>query len=959
MINTEATNKNNTKRNTRKILWGALVVVALAVIVLLMLVPTFSKNYLNKNGKELLGRKVNIEKIKLNYLTSTVRIIGFQFFEQNENDVFVAFDTLKVNIKPLRLLRNEIYVQQFQLVNSKGNIVQNGEVFNFSDLMEFYSSDSTAVNEEANTEKTEYKLNLNNIELKKGSLLYTDEVLNHSLNMENVSFHIPEIHWSKPDSSKAAVQLNLPDGGHLLSALNYNVESGKYKGWAELKNINLKMVEPYIQQYLKVSDVNGIFSTKILFNGDRDNSENLDLSGTAKIDKLLVNDLNQREVIGGEQFYVELQSAEPLKQQINIDLIELTKPYVHVALIDSLSNLEKMLVPLEGEAPADSSENTLNISVNDLKVSEGFVDLTYRYLNEDLLYEMANVNVDMDTLHWLAGEGDIRAHFLSELRWNDQDSSKMDSVSILPASAQISSTVNYSLAGGIYKGDAKVEGLNVDMLLPYLNPYFIFSEFNGKLSSDLTFEGNQADVEALRISGTAQLDSLLIKDESNRKIVGGEQFMVEINSAEPLKQIMDFELIKLNKPYVYFALIDSTSNFENILVPSEEASVENESTPGTLQLSIGNLLVNGGLIDFSDQRFREEFLYELSDLTIDMDTLEINDDWVNINADMKLNKRGKLKAQIGMNPFAVLDSIQLDYVLSDFQLPDLNMYSKEYVGIPILFGDMYYVNSTSIINRKIESNNEFIIRNVEMGRKSGGMYNLPIKLALFILKDRNGDITLDVPVSGDLSDPQAKIGAIVWDTFTNFLTKVATAPFASLGKLFGVSSEELEEISFDYGDEGLQQKQIKSLNTLLEIEKEKPELQIELRYINDKRLERVDVARQISHQFFYQEKAKKASANKREYVEFLEEKTGKDSLVMQDYELLLAPETMIDSVIAQNEIQRVENVRTYLKSKNASSTIRIFEFNANEVLNIGSRPKFLIRYLLAEDEEELEVEDGI
>jgi hypothetical protein len=52
------------------------------------------------------------------------------------------------------------------------------------------------------------------------------------------------------------------------------------------------------------------------------------------------------------------------------------------------------------------------------------------------------------------------------------------------------------------------------------------------------------------------------------------------------------------------------------------------------------LQINDGLMDFSDQTMCEEFNYELSKITVDMDTFLLHDDWVNINANKKLNKRG-------------------------------------------------------------------------------------------------------------------------------------------------------------------------------------------------------------------------------------------------------------------------------------------------------------------------------
>ena len=84
--------------------------------------------------------------------------------------------------------------------------------------------------------------------------------------------------------------------------------------------------------------------------------------------------------------------------------------------------------------------------------------------------------------------------------------------------------------------------------------------------------------------------------------------------------------------------------------------------------------------------------------------------------------------------------------------------------------------------------------------KTGGLYDVPIKLALFILKDINGDVKLDIPVSGDLSDPKTNINKIVWETFKGFMFKIVASPFKALGNLLGAQPDEIEEITLVYSD---------------------------------------------------------------------------------------------------------------------------------------------------------------
>lgn len=717
------------QKRIKQILLYGLIILVFAVIILLILAPGLAKNYINIHGKEIAGRTIHIDKIRYNFFSSTLKIDGFKYFEQNEKDIFISFDYLMVNLKPLKLITDEIFVEQLQIVNPVGNFIQNGSVFNFDDLIVFFTeTDSTAAEPESSAS---YKLNLNNLEMKNGSVFYTDMEVDHTFKIKEVSFVIPQIIWSRLHSSKADVEFELANGGSFAGSLDYNMETDEYDGFVHISKMAANTILPYLQEYYRISEIGGT------------------ASGTAK------------------------------------------------------------------------------------------------------------------------------------------------------------------------------------------------------------FSGSVNDIFSLLISGDFEIDSLSVFDDKNSKVLAIDSARMVFNPSEVMKDQYLFDSIQLYQPYLYLALEDSLFNFEKMMI--EETVYETDAEEDTvyeMEFTINHFIVNNGLMNFSDQTLGEPFNYELSQIAIDMDTLALQDNWVNIRASMKLNKRGNLEAKLGLNPNNPLDKIALDYVLTDFQLPDINIYSKYYTGLPILFGDMYYKNKTRIENKQLVSDNNLIIRNVEMGRKTGGVYDIPIKLALFILKDINGDINLDIPVRGDLSDPKVKIGPIIWDTFKSFSFKIVASPFKALGNLLGINEKELEEITFIYSDSTLTNSQSRTLDNLLKLAEIKPELKIDLLYRNDKKLERMDAATWYAQNEFKAKTGKNPVLNSKDYISFLKKETSRDSLILQDYELAFAPVAAVDSILEQREESRMVNVSNYLKSKNDSTFINVIGYNPDEVLNIGSRPRFEIKYTLAEEEEQ-------
>jgi hypothetical protein len=73
-----------------------------------------------------------------------------------------------------------------------------------------------------------------------------------------------------------------------------------------------------------------------------------------------------------------------------------------------------------------------------------------------------------------------------------------------------------------------------------------------------------------------------------------------------------------------------------------------------------------------------------------------------------------------------------------------------------------------------------------------------VTLAVALLKNRNGEIDINLPISGSLNDPEFSIGGLVVKVIVNLLVKAVTSPFALLGSVFG-GGEELSNVDFAFG----------------------------------------------------------------------------------------------------------------------------------------------------------------
>jgi len=110
---------------------------------------------------------------------------------------------------------------------------------------------------------------------------------------------------------------------------------------------------------------------------------------------------------------------------------------------------------------------------------------------------------------------------------------------------------------------------------------------------------------------------------------------------------------------------------------------------------------------------------------------------------------------------------------------------------------------------------------------------LPVKLGLAVLTDKDGVISLDVPVGGSIDDPDFSIGRMVWRAIVNVLTKVMLSPFKVLGGLFGGGAPDLDLLEFAPGDAALDEAAEKKVAALEKALRERPALRLDVEGVAD------------------------------------------------------------------------------------------------------------------------------
>ncbi|HXR02742.1 MAG TPA: DUF748 domain-containing protein, partial [Pseudomonas sp.] len=202
-----------------------------------------------------------------------------------------------------------------------------------------------------------------------------------------------------------------------------------------------------------------------------------------------------------------------------------------------------------------------------------------------------------------------------------------------------------------------------------------------------------------------------------------------------------------------------------------------------------------------------------------------------VNIAGKVDRYAPVTIKGALNPFNPLASLDIATSFKRVELTTLTPYSGKFAGYRIRKGrlnlDLHYL----ITKGQLKAENKVVVEQLQLGEKvdSPDAVNLPLKLAIALLKDVDGKISIELPVTGDLNNPQFSVMPIVWQTLRNLLVKAAAAPFKFIGGLIsGGGSEDLGTVSFAPGSDELSGEAQGSLNKLAAALKERPALRLEI-----------------------------------------------------------------------------------------------------------------------------------
>lgn len=844
----------------RKIVHVFLLLLAATLTVMVLSLPYLLQSQAVAWVAQNTQRQLRIESITINPFTWRVKLLGVTLTESDSEDTFASFERLNLDIAALRSIwHRALIVNSLGIETPHVSIVKEGDRFNFSDLTE--TGEDTPKREGSGSP---FLFTINNLVIHKGGADFQDldrpEIVHQLRDLELALPFVGNVPFLVDRFIEPRLSLRLGNTPiEAEAALKPFAESMEATLRLKLRDIDLPLYSPYLPKERPVSIDHGrlALDVTLAYRINERQEPQVTLEGVLTLTSLRIVDRLGEELFFLPLAQVGLEKVDLLARQASIDQVALYGLEVFVSRDEggewNHARLAKETTPPSEPDAAmekETSDETMPlVEIGKLLLRDGKIHFTDASVPDGFGKEIRELTVDVEGFSTRAGTAD----FTMEMQVDE-------GTGIAPGTVEVTGEVAmapFALSVQVEADKLLLSGIEAYLPTPLslqltggsadaalwltLTPKKGKGEDNGdgpmvgQLRGGLGVRGLQlvepqtdSDVlvwESLQVDGI-QLDflpgptKLLIDEIALNSFLA--KLLITGEGKVNLRQALGAAEGKEGKPE---AEPDRQQARQEIAAAKQEKAAQD-----TVQIRIERVILQDGTLSFIDQHMQTPFETRLTRLGGRISGLGTG-----MEAPAELDLRGTLENHSNLriegkiDPFGDALYLDLKTRFDAIELTPMTPYSGTYLGYAIAKGMLYLDLDYRIEGNRLDASNSVFLDQFTFGQRLGSdqATKLPVKLAVALLKDRRGEIRLDLPVTGQLDDPQFSAVGVVFRILKNLLIKAATSPFKLLASLFG-GEEDFSSISFPYGVSSLPEPEQAKLAKLASVLRERPGLKLEV-----------------------------------------------------------------------------------------------------------------------------------
>lgn len=788
-----------------KVLWGSIVgALALYSLVGFVVVPWVAERILVSMSAERLSATTTVEDIRLNPFSLTLEVTGVDVIDADEKRL-MSLGRLFVNLQANSLWQRMINLREVALEELHLSYRRYDETdSNVTRVLERWNA-TAAPDPEPTVDEGSGELprmQIADLRLEDASFAVTDDV--------------PEIPvFTTVDSLDLSLQnlSTLPDGNadQSLTVVMGNGSQIRWNGSLSLTPLHsegsLELLGPYpelaysyLREQLPVRLERGWFSSGFDYEMSMSDQGGVEVAVRgldASLSDLELSSPDGERVallplIGVENVELHWPASTVSVQGVVMDAFELHVARLEDGSVDVLNLLpptpEDTAATQQPPAAATEPATPWQVEVGQVTLSSWMLHAIDMQPAEDVALDIG-INVSVSNI---SNQPDAAFDVSADLA--------------LSSGGQIGSDGSLTvLPGFAYTGEVGIEAIALPVLQPYIAEYANVSLDSGVIS----VVGNvTTNAEGSGFDGSLSLDTLAISDAvAQEALFGIGSLRIEEASVRAASETtVNIGGILIDEPYARVEIeADSSTNLSRTIIVQEGVDAVGEAvdgqetepaaeTPAPLPaILVDRIQVNNGSADFADWSLPLPFSVHMQSLGGEVSTISTNSTVpARLSLEGQVDDYGLASISGQLRPLDFASLTEIDMSFRNLDIPSMSPYVIKFAGRRIDDGAMDVDLAYRISDSQLDGDNSLVLRDLELGERvpHPDAMDLPLGLAIALLKDRNGVIDLAVPVTGDLGNPQFSYGSVIRTALVNIITNIVTSPFRFLSNLVGGGEDE-------------------------------------------------------------------------------------------------------------------------------------------------------------------------
>jgi len=807
-------------KGLKRALSALLITVFLYSLIGFLILPGIALRIANQQLAHYATVPASLQRVQLNPFTLELSLWGLRVGETDQEQL--SFQRLYANLQSDSLWSGALHLSDVELDGARTEILfAKDGTLNLTQLFRLPESQA-----EPKTESSEpFPLRIDSTRLREKSLRFQDLRPSEAVEFayDALDLELNNLSTLAGDNAEMTMTASGPHGARIDWRGQVSLTPITSSGSLSVSDGRLSTFWPYVRDALPLVLKEGQVDLSSDYRLDLSSGTELQLSKIkVQLAPFAIDDPQGKPLVRLQRLDIDNTSLDLAKQQVVVGQVRSQGLEAWAAReADGQLDWQKLFAKPEGarsEAPTEQAgaSKPWQVLLQDVQLRDYKAHLADRVPQQEVAVEVGPLNLDLKNFDSLGDKPfDLR---LDTGLGKQGKLQAAGNVQLSPTSAQL-----------------KVATQDIDLRLAqaYLSPFIRLELRSGLLGSDLDVQLKSTEPLALSVTGSAHVDQLHTLDTlRERDFVRWKQ--VRVNGLDYRHgESLAIERVELDQPYARFVINENlTTNVSELIVPQPPAPKESKADAGKpLGIRIGGVAINDGSANFADFSLTPSFATAVQQMNGRIGVLDNQKPQAaSVDIQGKVDRYAPMSIKGKLTPFDPLNSLDIATSFKNVELTTVTPYSGKFAGYRIRKGRLNLDLHYRIEKGQLNAENKVLVENLQLGERvdSPDAVDLPIRLAVALLKDTQGRIAIELPVQGDLNNPQFSVMPIVWQTLRNLVLRAAQAPFKFIAGLVGGSNVDLSTVPFVAGSAELEADARQALDTLAKALEERPNLRLEV-----------------------------------------------------------------------------------------------------------------------------------